>query len=70
MRRYYTRRGRSNGNRIGNRSGKCQVLALSYGLGRPNNGGIYISACLIDNLVKINGRKQIVLPIVETTAKK
>jgi len=46
------------------------VLALSHGLGRPNNGGIYILAYLIDNLIKINGRKQIVLPIIGTTAKK
>jgi len=70
MRRYCIRQGRSNSSRIGNRSGKYQVPALSRGLGRPNNKGIYILAYLIDNLVKINGRKQIVLPIVETTAKK
>ena len=35
-----------------------------------DNKGIYISAYLIDNLVKINGQKQIILPIIGTTAKK
>ena len=39
-------------------------------MGCPDNRGIYISACLIDNLVKINRQKQIVLSIIGTTAKK
>ena len=39
-------------------------------MGCPDNRGIYISACLIDDLVKINGQKQIVLFIIKTTAKK
>jgi hypothetical protein len=39
-------------------------------LGCPNNKEIYILAYSIDNLVKINGQKQIVLLIIKTTAKK
>ena len=39
-------------------------------MGHPNNKGIYILAYLIDNLVKINRQKQIVLFIIKTTVKK
>ena len=39
-------------------------------MGCFNNKGIYILAYLIDDLVKINGQKQIVLLIIGTTAKK
>ena len=39
-------------------------------MGCPNNRGIYILAYLINNLVKINGQKQIVLLIIKTTIKK
>ena len=39
-------------------------------MGCFNNKGIYISAYLIDDLVKINRQKQIVLSIIGTTAKK
>jgi hypothetical protein len=39
-------------------------------LEHPNNGGIYILVYLIDDLVKMNRWKQIVLPIIRTTAKK
>ena len=39
-------------------------------MGRPDNKKIYILAYLIDNLVKINRQKQIVLFIIGTTAKK
>ena len=70
MYRYYTKQRRSNSSRVGYRSKKHQVLALNCRLGRPNNKGIYILVYLIDNLVKINGRKQIVLLIIGTTAKK
>ena len=67
---YRIRRRRSNNSRVKYRNKKRQVLALSYRLGRPNNKGIYILAYLIDDLVKINRRKQIVLPIIGITAKK
>ena len=67
---YRTRQRRSNSSRVGYGSGKYQVPALSCGLGCFDNKGIYILAYLIDNLVKINRQKQIVLFIIETTAKK
>ena len=67
---YYTRQRRSNSSRVRYGSGKHQVPVLSHGLGCLNNKGIYISAYLMDNLVKINGWKQIVLLIIETTTKK
>ena len=45
------------------------MLALSRRLGCLNNKGIYILAYLIDNLVKINRQKQIVLFIIGITIK-
>jgi hypothetical protein len=39
-------------------------------LEHPDNGGIYILAYSINDLVKINRQKQIVLLIIGTTAKK
>ena len=39
-------------------------------MGCPDNKKIYILTYLIDNLVKINRQKQIVLLIIGTTAKK
>ena len=70
MCRYYIRQRYSNSSKVKYKSGKHQVPALSYGLGCLNNKGIYILVYLINNSVKINGWKQIVLLIIRTTIKK